>query len=298
MAAHQQTVVLSNDLSGIRPPNFNWDSHDLPQEFKNFQRYCKLLLTTPTYKGRENCEKVNYILLWMGPAGVDIFDNWSHLTADDKKDPDKVWDAFEQYFEPKSNYRLARFQLRDMKQRDSESIDSFITRLRAQAQKCNFTTGTEDDNLIDQLIKGVAHDEVRKRLLSQDPKDLTMDKCVDYARTFEATATQLQQLAGTATVAAVRQKQPPRHPRNYGNQQKPSSRQATQGKAKKCFFCGGEPHKRDECPAKDQMCNKCHNKGHWGNFAKTPGKLTTAVTIMTIVIKPRSTRNEAKQSTL
>ena len=51
------------------------------------------------------------------------------------------------------NLTIARtFQLRDMKQRDIESIDSFITRLRAQAQKCNFTTGTEDDNIIDQLI--------------------------------------------------------------------------------------------------------------------------------------------------
>ncbi len=94
----------------------------------------------------------------MGPAGVQLFFNWSYLSVDNKKDPDKGWTAFKQYLVQKSNYRLPRFQLRDMK-RGNEAIDSFVTRFRSQVQKCNFTTPTEDDNLIDQLIKGVAHDE-------------------------------------------------------------------------------------------------------------------------------------------
>ncbi len=145
-----------------------------------------------------------------------------------------------------------------------------MTRLRAQAQKCKFLTGTEDDNLFDQFINGVAHENVCKRLLSHDLKDLTMDKCFDYAHTFEAPAIQLQQ-SEISTVTARWQKQLQRHLRNHGNQQKSSSRQTTQSKAKK-YFCGGKPHKRDQCPAKAQMCNKCHNKGHWRKVRQNEAK--------------------------
>jgi hypothetical protein len=30
------------------------------------------------------------------------------------------------------------------------------------------------------------------------------------------------------------------------------------------MFCGGQPHSRDQCPARDQECNKCNKVGHWG----------------------------------
>ena len=75
----------------------------------------------------------------------------------------------------------------------NQRIDSYITRLRTQAHKCNFESPeATDDNILDQLIKGVAHRQVRKQLLDQDPHQLNLDRAVDYARTYEATQTQLQ----------------------------------------------------------------------------------------------------------
>ena len=49
--------------------------------------------------------------------------------------------------------------------------------------------------IIDQLIKGTGHIAVRKKILDQDPKSLTLDKAVDLARTYEATQSQLQQFS-------------------------------------------------------------------------------------------------------
>ena len=37
-----------------------------------------------------------------------------------------------------------------------------------------------------------------------------------------------------------------------------------------CGRCGGiKPHKRNECPAKDSICNSCKRKGHWKKCCKT-----------------------------
>ena len=171
-ATGSTTIVYTNDLQGIKPPNFDWESSELVQQFRSFRRYCELLLSIPTYASKTPKQIVNYILLWMGPQAVEVFDNWSHLTDDQKEVPENVWDAFSQYFEPKSNFRLARFQLRDLKQDNKESVDSFVNRLKVQAKKCNFKDASLfEDNLIDQFIKGISHVSVQKKLLDQDPKN-------------------------------------------------------------------------------------------------------------------------------
>ena len=61
----------------------------------------------------------------MGTQGVEIFDHLTHLSQPEKEDPKLVWDAFANYFEPKCNFRLSRFQLRDLKRDKTEAIDSY-----------------------------------------------------------------------------------------------------------------------------------------------------------------------------
>ena len=88
------TIIYASDLQGIKPPSFNWDAVDLPQQFRSFKRYCELVLSTPTYSNKSGKEIVNYILLWMGPQAVEIFDSWSNLSDTQKETPKAVWEAF------------------------------------------------------------------------------------------------------------------------------------------------------------------------------------------------------------
>ena len=266
------TIVYANDLQGIQPPRFDWDSSELVQQFHSFRRYCELLLSTPTYANRPPEAIVNHILLWLGPKAIEIYDNWSHLTDDQKKNPSCVWDAFSQYFEPKSNFRLSRFQLRDMKQESKESVDSFVTRLKVQARKCNFKDNNAlEDNLIDQLIKGVAHVSVQKKLLDQDPKVLTLDKATDFARIFEATQSQLLQLGCKEQINYVQKGNRPQGKSVVSDVSHKQSQSVVSHKPShhKCYFCGGQIHKRENCPAKDKKCNKCQRFGHWGKVCKS-----------------------------
>ena len=141
----------------------------------------------------------------MGPQAIELSDNWT-LTEEQRHNPKDVWSAFQNYFEPKS-IRLARFQLRDLVQQANESIDTYVNRLKVQAQKCNFSsTNVQEDNIIDQLIKGTHHAAIRKQLLDHDPSKVTLNKVLDFACTFEATQSQLQQFsqAQVSCISAVK----------------------------------------------------------------------------------------------
>ena len=80
------TYIYTNELAGLQPPKFDWSSSDMPQQFKRFLRYCQLMLNTPTYARRSGAEQINFILLWLGPQGVEIYDNWT-LTPEEQASP-------------------------------------------------------------------------------------------------------------------------------------------------------------------------------------------------------------------
>lgn len=243
--------VQSNDLSGIKPPSFDWNN---PQDFKTFKRYCELILSTPTYAAKKPEEIVNYILLWMGPQSLEIFDNLT-LTAANRKVPKHVWDAFEAYFEPKQNFRLARFQIQDMRQSPEESIDTYVNRLKIQAKKCKYTAEQTNDVILDQIIKGTAHQAIRKKLLDNDPATLTLDDAMKFARTFETTKMHMRQFDEKRVDALSKN---------------PKYRQSRGKSQDSCGYCGGRPHKsKEDCKARDQECRKCQKIGHYAKVCRS-----------------------------
>ena len=267
-------VHTGNDLLGVKPPTFDWEAPDLSKQFKTFKRYCELMLGTPTYANKSKADIVSYILLWLGPEAVEIFDNMKFDDETQKQDPTEVWNAFLNYFEPKSNYRLARFQLREITQAPSESIDSFVTRLKVQAQRCNFgNTEQMEDHLVDQIIMGVAHDDIRRKLLNQNPSKLTLDSVLEFSRTYEATSSQMHSFG--KSISELRNKQycsrsRSRHRYSRGSGKTSNNRQDL------CKFCGsGNFHTRDKCPAREDSCNKCRKIGHWGKVCLSTKEYTT-----------------------
>lgn len=239
-----QNMAEGGAVLTVTPPVIEWDGQDVPQSFKRFKRYTEIILKTPSFADKGAKDRANYILLWLGPKGVEIFDNMT-LTAAQREDPTAILNAFTDYLEPKANFRLARLQLRDMLQETHEPIDSYLTKLKTQANKCNF--GTEDaknDALIDQMIKGTAHHAVRKQLLDKNPNDLTLHTATDMARIFEATQLQLK---------LMEQAPQPETRVDYIHNKS----------SEKCRYCGRSRHDRSRCPAKDDTCKKCEKTGHW-----------------------------------
>ncbi|EDO41234.1 predicted protein [Nematostella vectensis] len=122
------------ELTGLTSPRMDWNATDLQQALKKFKATVELYFSGPL-KSKSEEEKVSYLLIWTGEEGIELVSTWS-LTSDEKKKLSTYWKKFEEYVAPKSNFRLARFKLRTLKQKDDEPVDSFIKKVRLLASEC------------------------------------------------------------------------------------------------------------------------------------------------------------------
>ena len=112
---------------------------------------------------------------------------WS-LTETESTKLYTYWTKFEEYVAPKSNFRLARYKLRILKQDKGESVDCFIKKVRILVKECKYTN--VDEHVIDALIFGSSDPRIQAKLLEHDAS-LTLTEAIDIARTAEAATSQL-----------------------------------------------------------------------------------------------------------
>jgi hypothetical protein len=233
----------------------DWHSTDGPQAFRKFKSLCELLFTGPLVDKAEDI-KVKYLLIWSGEEGRELVSTWD-IEAEDTKKLETYWARFKDYVAPKSNFRLARFKLRSLKQETGETVDTYIKKVRLLVNECKYTN--PDDHIIDALVFGTSNDRVRSKLIQMDEK-LTLATAWDIARTAEATKRQLDDMAGatgnTQAVHAVKYAEP------------------NMVKAQECENCGRRhvPSPRSACPAFGTTCGKCRRPNHWRAMCHSEGK--------------------------
>ena len=71
--------------------------------------------------------KTNMFLIWCGPDGEDIYDNFQ-LTYNEMYDIDFVMEHFELYCELICNFHAARYKFRQMFQTENETTNAFYHR--------------------------------------------------------------------------------------------------------------------------------------------------------------------------
>ena len=77
------------------PPTFSWDSPNLYTQYKIFKQKVDF-----AFKG---LYKVCAILNCLGDNAHEIYKHLLWAASDDKDDPEKVLEAFENYFKPEQN---------------------------------------------------------------------------------------------------------------------------------------------------------------------------------------------------
>ena len=148
-------------MAGLAIPTFDWDAEDLPNSFRKFSNYVKLVFSGPLADKPEEI-KASYLLLWLGPVGIDLLHTFDMSEADQKKPP-ALLSRFETHFAPKTNLRLARFNLQRRKQGPAETVDKLVARLRLQSDKCKFSDAECPDRILEQLIFGSAHPKLQEK---------------------------------------------------------------------------------------------------------------------------------------
>ena len=119
-------VYASFNLQNINasvPSKWKHKDHIL-KEYKKFLHSCQRIFDGPKAHVMNGKVKTNMFLIWCGPDGEGMYDNF-HLDDDKKYDIDYVMDQFEQYYEPKCNFRTARYNFHQVSQCENETMNAF-----------------------------------------------------------------------------------------------------------------------------------------------------------------------------
>ena len=138
----------------------------------------------------EEARQVATLLAVIGKEANKVFRTFTFSSPDDAKKIEPVLRKFEEYCIPRENTIYERFLFFTRDQRESETIDQYLTELRQIAANCDFESITPDQLLRDRLVTGTRNAKVRANLLKE--KKLTLERAVDVAHAAESTAAQVK----------------------------------------------------------------------------------------------------------
>ncbi|UYV69844.1 K02A2.6-like, partial [Cordylochernes scorpioides] len=172
---------------------------------------------------------------------------------------------FNEYFTPKLNYTVERYQFNNIKQ-CNEPFKEFLTKVKLQAKKCKFDQ-MEDELIKDRIVVGIQNNDVREKLLS-DP-DLNITKAIQICVAAENTNTQLREIKdrneNEPSISTIERK----ISRDF-SQKAFNPRDTTSFKKliNNCTRCGAK-HEINKCPAYGKVCDKCKKANHFSKLCKT-----------------------------
>ena len=182
----------SFNLANITPPIApKWKQPDnLLDEFKKFKHSCLCIFDGPMCDISSGKVKTSMLLIWAGPDGKDIYDNFN-LPPHQANDFDYVLQCFKEFCEPICNFRVARFKFTKVSQHQGENIDTFYNRILKLACQCDFSDMNE--RLIDAIIFGTTCVKAQDKLL-QTPRTLSLQQCLIVCRHYKSLKLHIQQI--------------------------------------------------------------------------------------------------------
>ncbi|UYV63519.1 K02A2.6-like [Cordylochernes scorpioides] len=90
---------------------------------------------------------------------------------------------------PELNSTIERFKFNQMKQKEDESFNDFLTRIKLQIANCKYAV-MSDELLKDRIVLGIINNEIRERLLSE--ADLNLEKATQICIACENATNQMK----------------------------------------------------------------------------------------------------------
>ncbi|UYV60475.1 K02A2.6-like [Cordylochernes scorpioides] len=183
----------------------------------------------------------------------------------DKNNLSIVKDKFSNYFSPKLNITIERFKFNQMKQKEDESFNDFLTRVKLQI--ANFKYAVMSDELLkDRIVVGIINNEIRERLLSE--ADLDLEKATQICIACENATNQMKHVLSDSDKQVAVTKM---NSKKWEDRKEPRKENTTNQSHKiieNCRNCG-RSHKINQCPAYQKRCNKCKKLNHFANLCRS-----------------------------
>ncbi|XP_049299930.1 uncharacterized protein K02A2.6-like [Anopheles funestus] len=256
----------------LQPFNYEGHSESIGVEWKKWLRSFEFMLRA--CRVDDEGWKKDLLLHFLGPNVQQIFETLPDLPNINMRGPflnverytpnmtayQEAIAKLDQFFLPKQNSTYERHLLRKIKQQSGECFDTFIMKLRLQAERCGFGDRTEE-YVKDLIIENCQSATLRRELLKQE--NASLDKVVSIAKIFETVSHQEKSFSD--------HKDPVEQVNVVEESQNRKKRKIFEAKQTECHRCGYSGHlaKDDKCPAKGKFCNKCGGRDHFSKKCRT-----------------------------
>ena len=204
------------------------------------------------YNITDKAQQRSLFLDSIGEATLDIFEQLSNTGTD----LDGAVNALRDKFKESQNRLYNIHKFRCIKQGKDETWDSFISKLKAEGEHCDFPAGWLDTEILMAMVESGKSKRVRRKLLQDQ---LTLAEALKYARGLESADQHATKVENeTPTDVTVKQE---------------VDKITVDRKEKKsCFNCGKQwPHQGGprKCPAFGKQCTRCGKRNHFANYCKS-----------------------------
>jgi hypothetical protein len=132
LSYHTKYIDTCLNNGGIPPPQMNWVSTNVPDEWQKFEDHTKLIFNSPLLEKRKE-QKVNYLLIWEGKRGREVRQTSGDITAEDKKTLETFYTRFRNYVQPKLNPIFVRYKFYKETQ-SYNNCDTFLACVRIKVR--------------------------------------------------------------------------------------------------------------------------------------------------------------------
>ena len=243
-------------------PRFDWEVKDRLSELEQFKQECSVLFQGPLSEMKDT-QKAGLIVNWIGRQCIMTL----HSMGVELDKPKTVFDSLKRIFRPESNQTLSRFKFRGLKQKQSQSCDSYMSELRLAIVECRYPDIVQDELLKDQYIFGLCIKEIQDHLLGEIVAEDTPEKCLLESRKIESKIEQ-RKLLGIKTAISY----DAIHTNSFRGRDKSRNKSKGRGRSsssiRNCKYCG-KSHNKGNCPAFGKKCSKCGKDNHFKAVCKS-----------------------------
>ena len=183
-------------------PNFDpFDVHADSAIAQRWRKWIKRLENLFVAANIKNAERQRALLLhYAGEEVCDIFE----VLPDTGEDFKTAKEALTEYFDPKKNVEYEIYKFRQTKQNTGETMDTYHSRLRRLAARCEFTD--VDKEIKSQIIQSCSSQRLRRKALKDAA--MTLQSLLDEARALEVSEKQAIEIESTGNANTVLSRQP------------------------------------------------------------------------------------------
>ena len=111
-----------------KPSALSFDGNT-SENWRRFRQQYEIYLTASAREKKDDAVNLAILLNFAGEDAIEVFNTFQFPEGDEKQ-LDKVLERFECYCNPGKNVVFERYQLWQITQKDSETVDQFVTRLK------------------------------------------------------------------------------------------------------------------------------------------------------------------------